>query len=493
MTVGKGRKPALNDDIWQSLGLSQLVPAPLAAWRPLLIDGLAFFLEGLPAGRRASIMADQLALPIASEPGRRLAVLFAHCPTLHKLGQVLARQRSLSIDLRRPLQALESMPASTALPELLAGIRAEIGEPSLSFGEQAIAEGSVAVIVPFTYRARGELRHGVFKVLKPGVEAKLADELAILGELEGFLEERGRELGLPALDYRETLGTVRRLLLKEVHFANEQHNLRAAAAFYAGEPRVMVPRLLPWCTARLTAMERVFGGKVTDAPLAPVDRRRLADTLVSTVLAQPFWSTAQRAMFHADLHAGNLLLTTDGRLAIIDWSLTAGLTKTQRAALIAIALGGLTLDAPAIRTAIAGLGQLAVNDARLTAAVDRALDRLVFATERPGFDWLLALLDDVALRSAAGFPEDFTLFRKSWGSLSGLLGDLASRASPDVELFTAGLPHFLVELPARLASADPWRLGAAASLVPLRYWTRYWSRPAIYPDLPAQTNGSGSG
>lgn len=480
----------------QALGLHRLLPETMAGWRFLLLDGVSFFLERLPAPRLAAIVAEQLAFPASARPERRIAALLAHCPTLHKVGQMVARHRSLPPAVRRQLQALESLPARAALPETLVQIRAELGSAPIVVASQALAEGSVALVVPFTYREnaaiRGEIRHGVLKVLKPGIEARVADELLILAELEGFLEQRGQALGLPPLDYRETLRSAQRLLRKEVHFANEQHNLRAAAAFYADQPRVLIPRLLPWCTPRITAMERVFGGKVTAADLPAPARRALADTLISALLGQPFWNPSEDALFHADLHAGNLLRTDDGRLAIIDWSLAAGLAKTQREALLAIAVGGLTLDAPAIRAALAGLGALHADDPALAAAVEASLDRLAFQARLPGFDWLMELLDDVALQTTARFAEELLLFRKTWLALSGVLGDLVDRASPDLPLLRLGVQRFLAEWPARwlaspdsrafsthLSNAELVRLCAAPWLMAIRYGLRCSRRPLV--------------
>lgn len=62
------------------------MPEAHAAYRPLLMDGLRFFLERLSPSRQAAILAEQLRLPRATSPARRLAILFRRCPTLHKLG-----------------------------------------------------------------------------------------------------------------------------------------------------------------------------------------------------------------------------------------------------------------------------------------------------------------------------------------------------------------------------------------------------------------------
>lgn len=478
----------IDDDLLAALGLEELVPAPWARWRPLVLEGLRFFLAQLPAGRLAGIVAEQLALEAGASSARRLVALLSHCPTLHKLGQVLARHRGLPLELRRHLQSLESLPASSAMGTLLARIREELpANAPVTVAREALAEGSVAVVVPFAYEARGRLRHGVFKVLKPGIETRLMEDLGGLDGLAACLERRGRQLGLPPLDYREHLQSVRGLLLKEIRLEVEQGNLRRAAAFYADEPGILVPRLLPWCTPRLTAMERVAGIKVTDAVLSPGLRRSLAARLTAALLAKPFWSRADAAIFHADLHGGNVLLAEDGRLAILDWSLTASLSKSHREALVGIALGGLSLDAMKIRQAVAALGTLPADDPTLAEVVEGALDRLVLRGRLPGFEWLLELLDGLALRTAAGFREDFALFRKSWLSLSGVLGDLAEDSSPDTALLAAGVGHFLAEAPARwlapldspqfsthVSNADILQLWGTSWLACLRYWQRRW-------------------
>ena len=54
-----GFDPALFD----ALGVDELVPAPLAAWRPLVVEALGFFLDRLPPQRLEAIVADQFALP----------------------------------------------------------------------------------------------------------------------------------------------------------------------------------------------------------------------------------------------------------------------------------------------------------------------------------------------------------------------------------------------------------------------------------------------
>ncbi|MDS4058009.1 MAG: hypothetical protein RKP73_05505, partial [Candidatus Contendobacter sp.] len=57
----------------EELQIAGFVPEAHAAYRPLLLDGLRFFLERLSPARQAAILAEQLRLPRATSPARRLA------------------------------------------------------------------------------------------------------------------------------------------------------------------------------------------------------------------------------------------------------------------------------------------------------------------------------------------------------------------------------------------------------------------------------------
>ncbi len=297
--------PDLGTELFESLGLGTLLPEPLAAWRPLLAEGMAFFLERLPEARLGAIVAEQIALASSASAAARATAVLAHCPTLHKLGQIVARQPGLDAELRRHLQALESLPASTGVDGLHAHIHAELGaDHGLHLADRALAEGSVAVVLPFSWRQGGRSHDGVFKLLKPGIADRLAEELAILPALGDFLEDRGTELGLPAIDYRSHLAAAGRLLVQEIRLDREQANLRAAAVLLADDADVFVPALLPWCTPALTAMERIDGPKLSDAALSVRESRRLGRALVGGLLARPFWSCSEATPFHGDLSQG---------------------------------------------------------------------------------------------------------------------------------------------------------------------------------------------
>ena len=78
-------------DLVESLDVEQILPQPYADYRPLLMDGLCFFLERIGPERLLEIVSDQFALASDTGFAGRVLALLHRCPTLHKLGQVVEK------------------------------------------------------------------------------------------------------------------------------------------------------------------------------------------------------------------------------------------------------------------------------------------------------------------------------------------------------------------------------------------------------------------
>jgi hypothetical protein len=128
--------------------------------------------------------------------------------------------------------------------------------------------------------------NGVLKVLKPNVQEQLEEELEIWSDLAAFVDERRECDGLPLLRSTEIFQTVRELLANEARLDLEQLHLEKAARFYADSDKIQIPVVLRYSTPRITAMERVFGSRVTDTEhLANGARKDLA----GLVLKKSLW------------------------------------------------------------------------------------------------------------------------------------------------------------------------------------------------------------
>ena len=279
----------------------------------------------------------------------------------------------------------------------------------------------------------------MFKLLKPDIEARLGEDLEILGALGDFLDVACERYRLPALNYRDTFDTIRDLLLHEVRLTEEQEHMAEAANIYAASPGVLIPRLFPFCSTRLTAMERVRGHCLLHQPPAlPQARRQLGLLLAQALIAAPIFSPSPAALFHADPHGGNLLLTPGGKVGLIDWSLAGRLHKASRVQLAQLLLGALAWDTKRMRLALEGLRRYETPSGRAgvlqTIGGDRAPNRISQTLEAgvrlfrcgalPGVSWLTRLFDNLSLQTGLVLDGDLLLFRKSLLTLQGVLSDL---------------------------------------------------------------------
>jgi ubiquinone biosynthesis protein len=437
------------DGFFDSLDFGALVPEAYERYRPAIVDGLNFFLENLAADRTMEILVEQASMPSGTSIEERLVAIARRCPALHKLGQVLARDRRLPADFRRLLQNLESMPSTLTTLDARRLAEAELGPLSrlrIDIDEPPLAEASVAIVVPFTSRSTCDQgAHGVLKLLKPGIEEKLEEELELLQRIGALLDDNCQSYQLPQIDYEDTFIEVRALLSREICLDREQENMRHARREFSDVSSVIVPEVYDFSTPRLTAMQRIIGTKVTDADLPASGRRKLADTIIQALLARPIWSKVSQAVFHADPHAGNLFATAEGRLGVLDWSLVGHLTKDDRVQLTQVLIGAFTLDTSRVCEAIDALAQGRTDATSLDEIVHQHMALVSQGGGFPGLSWMMRLLDESVTRARCRFGGDLVMFRKVLQTLEGVVADVSPDCHPDRVLIGAFVKQLVIE------------------------------------------------
>ena len=165
------------------------------------------------------------------------------------------------------------------------------------------------------------------------------------------------------------------------------------------------------------------------------------------LLSQVLFSRDESVLFHGDPHAGNLMATRDGRLAILDWSLTGELTADDRVQMSQILVGGLARDAARVSAAVAGLARDGADEGLIRRHVAAALAG-VHWYQPPGPSWVIGLLDGLA-QAGVRFPPRMLLFRKAFLTLQGVLSDVYPLGSLEAALTTEALAHLAWEWPVR--------------------------------------------
>lgn len=239
-------------------------------------------------------------------------------PTFIKLGQLL----STRVDLLPPaytdaLARLQDEVEPFAFADVKRIVETElgvsIGHAFTSFDERPLAAASLAQV------HRAELRSGrqvVVKVQRPGVREQVREDMAALSELADFVDAHtaiGRKFGLSDL-----LDQFRRSLAGELDYYREARNLGRIGELLADYPRLVVPAAIEdYSSGSVLTMDFVEGRKITDiSPLGRLDIDGRA--LVSDLFAGYLKMILSDGLFHADPHPGNLLLTPDHRIALLD-------------------------------------------------------------------------------------------------------------------------------------------------------------------------------
>jgi ubiquinone biosynthesis protein len=457
-----------------------LVPDSAARWRPLVRDAFQFLFERLSNRRLATKVAQQFELCADTPPEQRLLRLVNKMPGLQKVGQVLARNRRLAPELRRALSELENGMSDVTPEEIRRLIEERLRERLATYAvelEPAIlSEASVSAVIRFTWNYPGRERdQGVFKVLKPYVPECFGEDMTLLQHLGEFLTSPRRGYGFAIHDVKDMLAEVLLLLEHELDFRREQATLREAVKMYRASIGIRVPRVIEeLCTSDITAMSAEDGVKVTEAfPRSPIRRARVAEQLIEALVAVPFFSREEDAIFHADPHAGNLLYDEANReLVVLDWALAEKLSLESRRQLVLLSVM-MTLHNPdGVRLAIRDLALSADrrNHARL-GVIDGCV-RSFFEQLPPdastGTLDAMRLLDRIALEGVH-FPPPLFLFRKIVLTLDGVLYDVAG---PGVRIDEVIAREFLTRCAASLGvfhAPLEWKDFAAIEWSALRY------------------------
>jgi len=289
------------------------------------------------AGDRAAVIANG-ETDADPKPEQLADDLEALGPTFIKLGQLLSTRSDL---LSQPYLDALSRLQDDIEPFDFADVERIIEEdlkakPSRIFSEidrRPVAAASLGQV------HRALLRDGravVVKVQRPGIGQGIVTDLDALAEMAQFLDkhtEVGRRYG-----FERVLAELRKSLLEELDYRLEARNLQTLGENMLRFKRIIVPQpFTDFCSSRVITMQLVEGQKITD--LSPVvliehDRTALAEELSQAYLKQILID----GFFHADPHPGNVLLTQDGRLGLIDLGMVARLTPKLQEALVRLLL-----------------------------------------------------------------------------------------------------------------------------------------------------------
>jgi ubiquinone biosynthesis protein len=255
-------------------------------------------------------------------------------PTYIKLGQLLSTRADIlpvayMESLSRLQDEVEPFPGAEAERIIEDELGVRISKLFDTFERDPIAAASLGQVHRATLR---DGRAVAVKVQRPDIRQRIMDDLDAFAEVATFLDEHteaGRRYGIAAM-----LDEFRRSLLRELDYNREAHNLAVFHANMREYDRIVVPQpYMDYTTSRVLTMEFVRGVKITALP--PVRRIELdGDALGDALFRAYLKQILVDGIFHADPHPGNVFLTDDDRIALIDLGMVGYVTEAMQQKLL---------------------------------------------------------------------------------------------------------------------------------------------------------------
>lgn len=249
--------------------------------------------------------------------------------TYIKLGQFIASAptifpREYVEEMQKCLDSVRPIPFHQIKAIIEKELKGKLSDYFISVQEKPIASASIAQVHAAITKEGHDV---VIKVQRPDIEAVLKTDMnliyMVVDVLSKFLPELKKSGVIEIVkDFKESI-------LLEIDFYKEAKNIEEFDEFLlkTGEERAKVPMVYHrYSTKRILTMERLYGVGLTDLQSL---RKVTSDPKETLNAALSIWfsSLSFNGVFHADVHAGNLMVLQDGRIGFIDFGIVGKISK----------------------------------------------------------------------------------------------------------------------------------------------------------------------
>jgi ubiquinone biosynthesis protein len=344
-------------------------------------------------------------------------------PTFVKLGQMLAARSDLiPEEYVREFSKLQDEVPAFPFEQAREVIEAELGNTVENlfgaFGTEPAASASIGQVHHATLRSGERV---AVKVQRPEVQRTIETDLQILRIFAHMAERRFR--WAERADLAALVDEFADILLGELDYTQEGHNADRLRENLSDDHSICIPKVY-WglTTPKVLTWERLDGWKLTDEKAlasADVPRAPLAEKLASAMLKQILVD----GFFHGDPHAGNVMLTRDGRLAFMDFGSMGWLGRELREDLVRLVNGMIEEDAGAVAEQLTVIG-VASDDTDMQ-ALEREIDGLLpqlrhMVAGELRIGRLLNKVMELVFRHRVRMPSEFALLVKALALTEGL-------------------------------------------------------------------------
>lgn len=238
-------------------------------------------------------------------------------PTFVKLGQAFSnREDILPKEMIAELQSLQDKveEADLDIHEILEdNFGEEYKKYFQSVDKKPLGSASIAQVYKAVLASGEEV---VLKVKRPDINEVIEGDLLLMKDLIRILGTYFEFTD--TLNLEEAINTFEKSLLNELSLVNERENIEKLAKNFKDNPNTYVPKVYPYLSNNeVLCMEFIKGAKITDKAFLEehdINPTQLAEKGLQLYLTQ----ILEHGFFHADPHAGNIMVMSDGRIVFID-------------------------------------------------------------------------------------------------------------------------------------------------------------------------------
>lgn len=359
-----------------------------------------------------------------------------------KLGQFLSTRVDMlpktSLD---ELSGLQDEVPAVDFTDIKEVIEAEFERPLeqvfAQFDSEALASASLGQV------HRGHLTDGstvAIKVQRPGIDELVAIDLRAIYQVIKLLKrftkwEQVIDFGAIFIEFKENVKA-------ELDYIQEGHNAETIARNSQDDPDVIIPKIYwDYTTRRVLTMEYLEGIKVTEHQLMEqyqINRQALAAKLLQIYVKQILID----GFYHADPHPGNLFITPEGKIIMVDFGMTDSITPDLKETLIEMVFALVNRDYDQVTHYLKELGFIRYDydNQALNRAMSIFLEELVGTSQDlSSFDLqdLLRDLETLLYEQPFQIPANFTFLGRALGTLYGICLDL----DPGISFIDVAKPY----------------------------------------------------
>ncbi len=410
-------------------------------------------------GTQAAFLSEPKQIIALEKLHQKNAVRFRKASLEHggaflKVGQLLsARSDVLPASWIKELQVLQDQALPFSFREAKEVLEHELQRPIDSVFSEFVAEPIAAASIGQVHEARLVTGERVaVKIQRPGIEEVVVQDMALM---KIFL--KALEPILPPTDLDTISAEIERSIQAELSYREECRHMQKLGDFLRANTKVLVPfTVTHFCSNKVLVSEFIEGKKLSEKlnELKAQGEHEIVSDLLGQLLDAYIQQVLVAGEFQADPHPGNILVTEDNKLVLLDFGCTMTLPEHFKTAYKTILIAAIAGDKEVVAHQLMTLGfqTRSGKPDTLIAFADALLENIKSAASTMGsgvemswpegdaiFAEAAALLKQAEHDPVIKLPAEFIMLARVFSTLGGLF----THYQPQLDIQKYLLPHLM--------------------------------------------------